>query len=728
MHDALLDSLTGPQRQAVAHIDGPLLVLAGAGSGKTRVITRRAAHIAAVAAKADEVLAITFTNKAAGEMRDRIYALGVSGRMWVHTFHSLCARLLRDYASAAGINPNYTIFDESDRRSLLRETIADCGLSVENWPPRAAEHAISTAKNRLLTPARFEAEATDFSNRTLARIYAKYQERLTEQGGCDFDDLLMRVALMLDENEAVRTELSNRFKYLLIDEYQDTNRAQYLIASRLATTHRNICATGDPDQSIYAWRGADIRNILDFEEDYPDAAVIRLEQNFRSTASILSAASKLISENTERKHKDLWTEGKEGPAVRVWSCEDERQEAAKIAEDIRAHLDAGGQGGDVAIFYRVNALSRVVEDELRSAKIPYQIARGVEFYERKEIKDVLAYLRSIVNPADETAILRAINTPARGIGKTTIDRVKAHARQNGLTFDQALCGAASSEAGPAESRPAADAADFGRVGKKIAVFAALLAELRAFPRRPVQPLIDAVLKKSGLEASLAATGAIDNEPLANVYELASAAHQYDTDNPEGSLEEWLQQISLVTDLDAVDLAGGPVTLMTLHTAKGLEFPIVYMVGLEEGLLPHSRAVKGSLREIEEERRLCFVGMTRAQERLTLTSARYRMFRGITERTLPSTFLRELPKHEIERETFSPERERSTAHLGHFNDEGAMSAAAGLYPGLRVRHEEYGEGQVLRIEPRGRATYVRIRFDDYGERAFAADHVSLYIME
>jgi len=715
--DALLDSLTGPQRQAVTHIDGPLLVLAGAGSGKTRVITRRAAYITAVAARPDEVLAITFTNKAAGEMRERIGSLGMPGRMWVHTFHSLCARLLREYASAAGINPNYTIFDESDRRALLRETIADCGLSLENWPPRAAEQAISAAKNKMFTPQRFEAEATDFSSRTLARIYAKYQERLTEQGGCDFDDLLMRVALMLDENEAARTELSSRFKYLLIDEYQDTNRAQYLIATRLATTHRNICATGDPDQSIYAWRGADIRNILDFEDDYPDAVVIRLEQNFRSTGAILSAASKLIAENTERNHKDLWTDGEQGAAVRVWSCEDERQEAEKIAEDIRAHLDAGGQGGDVAIFYRVNALGRVVEDELRHAKIPYQVARGVEFYERKEIKDVLAYVRAIVNPADETALLRAIGTPSRGIGKTTIDRLKTLARDQGQTFDQALA-----QAGAENSTPIA------RAGKKLAAFAALLAELRVLPRRPVQGIVDAVLKKSGLESSLAAAGEIDNEPLANVYELASAAHQYDADNPDGSLEEWLQQICLVTDLDAVDLAGGPVTLMTLHTAKGLEFPIVYIVGLEEGLLPHSRALRGDPREIEEERRLCFVGMTRAQEKLTLTSARYRMFRGITERTLASPFLRELPEDEVERETFEQDRDRSTAHLGHFNEEGSIPAAAGLYPGLRVRHEEYGEGQVLRIEPRGRSLYVRIRFNDYGERAFAAEHVSLYIME
>ncbi len=709
--------MTEPQRQAVAHIDGPLLVLAGAGSGKTRVITRRAAYIAATTARPEEVLAITFTNKAAGEMRERIGALGVSRRMWVHTFHSLCARLLRDYASAAGINPNYTIFDESDRRSLLREVIADCGLSIDNWPPRAAEAAISNAKNKMLTPARFAEEATDFTTRTLARIYAKYQERLTEQNGCDFDDLLMRVAMMLDENEGARNELSNRFRYLLIDEYQDTNRAQYLIATRLATAHRNICATGDPDQSIYAWRGADIRNILDFEEDYPDAAVIRLEQNFRSTGAILSAASKLIAENTERKHKDLWTTGERGIDVRIWSCEDEQQEASKIADDIRAHLAEGGQGSDVAIFYRVNALSRIVEDELRHAKIPYQVARGVEFYERKEIKDVLAYLRAIINPTDEAALLRAIATPSRGIGKTTIDRLKAHAREKGISLDQALAQTGSGGGAPV-----------ARAGKKLSAFVALLAELRALPRRPVQPVIDAVLKKSGLETSLAAAGEIDNEPLANVYELASAAHQYDADNPDGSLEEWLQQISLVTDLDAVDLAGGPVTLMTLHTAKGLEFPVVYIVGLEEGVLPHSRAIRGTLRELEEERRLCFVGMTRAQKKLTLTCARYRMSRGITERTIPSPFLRELPKDELDRQTFSPERDRSTAHLGEFNEEGSMPAASSLYPGLRVRHEEYGEGQVLRIEPRGRSTYVRIRFDEYGERAFAADHVSLYIMD
>jgi DNA helicase-2/ATP-dependent DNA helicase PcrA len=741
---ALLDDLTEPQRAAVTHTDGPLLVLAGPGSGKTRVITHRAVHLAATVTQPHHILAITFTNKAAEEMRHRIGALGIGRGMWTGTFHSLCARLLREFGPRVGIQPNFSIFDDADQRALLREAVALCNLSTDNWSPAAAQDAISDAKNRMLTPAAFEQEAADFTSKTLARVYAEYQRLLTEQNGCDFDDLLMHVATLLGEHEDVRRQLSDRFRYLLIDEYQDTNHAQYLIANRLALAHRNICATGDPDQSIYAWRGADIQNILDFEADYPDAVTVRLEQNFRSTAVILSAAASLIAHNCRRKPKDLWTHDERGPGIRVWYCQDEVREARQIAEDIRAYCDSGGRSGDAAIFYRVNALSRVLEDALREHNLPYQIARGVEFYGRKEIKDALAYLRAIVNPADELSIIRAIGTPARGIGKTTIERLRAHARENGITIDQALAQAGrvafdrEGEA-PAEPCGAGVSPVSSRTGKmpvpqlksaakKIEPFARLLAGLRDLPPRPVREIVEAVLQRSGLEAALRDVKDVDSDPLANVYELVSAAEQYDREHPDGGLAEWLHQISLVSDIDAVELTGGAVTLMTLHAAKGLEFPVVYIIGLEESLLPHRRAMRGDDSELEEERRLCFVGMTRAERKLTLSCAKYRTIRGIAERTVASRFLRELPAEEIESHVFDRDEDLSTAHLGRCNHEDASQEVLEFHPGVRVRHEEYGDGTVASLDRRGRSILVRVQFDRHGPHSFVLDSAPLTVIE
>ena len=717
--DRLLEGLTEPQRRAVTHADGPLLVLAGAGSGKTRVITRRAARLASTVARPDQILAITFTNKAAGEMRDRIYDLGVAGRpgqfgrnrMWVCTFHSLCARLLREYGDAIGVQPNFSIFDDSDRRTVIREALAKTGLSIDNWRPRTVEGLISDAKNRMLDPPAFADQARDFSEKTVARIYTEYQALLRQQNGCDFDDLLMHVANLLQHHEDIKAELSDRFRYLLIDEYQDTNHAQYLIAALLASGHSNLCVTGDPDQSIYAWRGADIQNILDFEADYPEAVVVRLEQNYRSTPAILSAASSLISHNRMRKKKDLWTENEAGPAVRVWECDDEHDEAERIAADIQAHCDAGGEPGHAAVFYRINALTRVLEDALRSARIPYQIARGVEFYNRKEIKDVLAYLRCVANPADEVAVCRAVNTPARGIGKVTLGRLKAYAADHGLPMGEAVIHADRIDALKAARR-------------KIAPFAELISRLRAMPPSPVRPIVEIALADSGLEAALMAAGDADNEPLQNAYELVSAAGQYDAESPDGSLAEWLHQISLVSDTDNVALTGGTVTLMTLHAAKGLEFPIVYMVGLEEDLLPHRRAVEGAERDIEEERRLCFVGMTRTMKRLTLSFAQYRMIRGVTERTLASRFVSELPTDEIEFHALERDEDRSRAHLGRYNEGDPPGVDVGRFePGRSVVHPEYGEGRVIGLEPRGQSVYVRVRFTDHGVRSFALDYAT-----
>lgn len=732
--DHLLDNLNDPQREAVTTTDGPLLVLAGAGSGKTRVITRRAAYIASTVARPDEVLAITFTNKAAGEMRQRIMALfeeggshgGVaSGAPWrpqgrgmlVCTFHSLCARLLREYANAVGMLPNFTILDESDRRSILRQVIEDCGLSADNWRPRTVEAYIGDAKNRLQTPADFAEQAGDFTEKTVARVYEAYQKSLRDQNAVDFDDLLMHVATMLRDTPSVTRELNERYRYLLIDEYQDTNHAQYLIATRLAGNHRNICCTGDPDQSIYGWRGADIRNILDFENDYPDAKTVRLEQNYRSTGAILSAASSLIAHNEQRKKKKLWTEEEFGAPIRVWECEDEHDEARRIASDIQSYVNEGGQAGDVAIFYRINAVTRVLEEALRSARIPYQIARGVEFYGRKEIKDLMAYLKAVVNPADEVSLVRAIGTPSRGIGKVTVEKIRDFARARGMPIGAALEVADSIEGIKAAA-------------KKIAPFARFMRRLREMPQTPVQAIVETVLRESGLESVLGAEGTIDNDALQNAYELVSAAKQYDEESPNGSLAEWLHQISLVTDVDSVELSGGAVTLMTLHAAKGLEFSQVYLVGMEENMLPHARAVREGEGDIEEERRLAFVGITRARRCLTLTRARYRMIRGITERTMPSRFLSELPQDELEIVDFEREQDRSRAHLGRYNeyDDGEGIDVGRYMPGSIVRHPDYGEGRVVRLEPRGRSVYVRVRFDGFGERSFALDHASLEMGE
>lgn len=715
----LLSDLTEPQRAAVTCTDGPLLVLAGAGSGKTRVITRRAAYIASTVARADQVLAITFTNKAAGEMRERIVQLGVGRGMVVSTFHSLCARLLREYGGRVGLRPSFSIYDEDDRLGVIREAIEACELSTDHYSPRTVQYRISTAKNAMQSPEAFSEANRDFTGREIAKVWARYEQLMHGHNAADFDDLLVYTARLLGEQREVCEELSDRFPYLLIDEYQDTNHPQYLIATRLAAKRRNICATGDPDQSIYGWRGADIQNILNFEKDYPDAKVVRLEQNYRSTPSILSAASELISHNVGRKKKELWTENGAGEPVRVWRCSDEHDEATRIADDIARGLLEGGRPGDVALFYRVAALTRVLEDALRRARIPYQIARGVEFYSRKEIKDVLAWLRVVANPDDDIALRRAINTPARGIGKTTIDRLTAWARENDGSLDTAI-----SAAGTIAAVKSAH--------KKLKELAEVLERLRQLRRRPVQPLVEAVLRVSGLQAMFQDDPDPEKPALGNVNELVSAAAEYDRENPmegprpegaeefEGTLEGFLEQIALMSDTDRLDLEGGAVTLMTLHAAKGLEFPTVYVVGMEDELLPHRRAILNG--DVEEERRLCFVGMTRAMRRLTFTYADYRTVRGLNQRTLASRFLREMPRDELE--FAEADRGRDDGYERADEYEAVSFDPEEWHVGRRVRHPFYGEGYIVRLEPRGRTAWVRVEFEDSGEKSFSISHAPL----
>ncbi|HUW82969.1 MAG TPA: UvrD-helicase domain-containing protein [Phycisphaerae bacterium] len=712
--DALLTDLTDPQREAVTHRDGPLLVLAAAGSGKTRVITRRAAWLAAHAG-ARHVLAITFTNKAAEEMRQRIAALGVGRGLAVGTFHSFCARLLRQHADRAGIEPNYSIFDQTDRGRAIKDAISRCELASEAWKPSNVELRISQAKNHMLAPDGMLAEAVDFRDQTIARIYAQYEQILAENNALDFDDLLLRVAQLLDRDKALRSELEERFAYVLVDEYQDTNRAQYLIARRLTETRRNICATGDPDQSIYGWRGANLANILDFESDYPDAKVVRLEQNYRSTRRILRAADELIQANRRRKEKRLWTENPEGVGVCGFIYDDAQDEADGIAEQIARLHERGRSLGQIAIFYRVNAMTRVLEEALRKKALSYQIARGVEFYNRKEIKDVLAYLRVMVNPSDEISLVRIINTPARGIGKTTIDRLRAHATE---TKRRAIDLVAAAET---VSNLKAAAA------KRIGEFAALLEKLRKVAAGDsVREIVEKTLSLTGLERTVADQAGGDSDQVGNLAELVSAAAEYDQEHTDQKqpLQGWLEQVSLVSDVDKLD-GPGAVSLMTLHAAKGLEFDVVFIAGLEEGLLPHLRS-RDSADELEEERRLCFVGMTRARQELYLSYALYRSLRGSTTRTIRSPFVDDLEGADIEWHDRSGARDarprRTTARSE------AERLALRWRVGQLMYHPEYGTGRLVRLNRSGSRTMVRVRFTAYGEKSFSVEHNELEAVE
>jgi len=568
----LLSDLNEPQRRAVTHRDGPLLVLAGAGSGKTRVITRRVANLIHQGVPPWQVLAITFTNKAAGEMRQRVERLEVPPGATICTFHSLCARLLREFALEAGISANYVVYDRDDQLRIVKEAMERLDLKTARLSPAAVHATISNAKNELKTPQAFSEQAGDFYSRNVAAIYQAYEELLAGNNALDFDDLLLRMAFLLRDRPEIRRALSQRYRYILIDEYQDTNHAQYVIAHGIALDHENIAVTGDPDQSIYAWRGADINNILEFEADYPNATVVRLEENYRSTKPILAAASRLIAHNRRRKDKALWTRREGGGDVRVVFVDDEHAEAERVARQIAQRRQAGGDLGGVAVFYRVNALSRVLEEALLKAGIAYRVARGVEFYNRKEIKDVLAYLRLLVNQQDDLSCRRVINTPARGIGSTTLRRLEETAAAGGLSLLAACRQPQEAKLGLAPA-------------KRVRAFAELIDGLSGDLDKPVASLIEDVLTRSGLGDSLVGADEQDRQARANVDELITAATEFDASGEGGGLTEWLHQISLVSEVDRLEGAGGAVTLMTLHAAKGLEFPVVFLIGCEEGLLP-----------------------------------------------------------------------------------------------------------------------------------------------
>ena len=643
----LLAGLNPEQRKAVTHVDGPLLILAGAGSGKTRVLTHRVAWLVQVErVRPDEVVAITFTNKAAGEMKERIEALvgPVARTMWISTFHSMCARLLRREADRLGYRSSFTIHDEDDRRRLIKRCMEELNVDPKRYPPEAISRQISDAKNQLLGPAQFRDQGGRFAQ-VAADVYDLYEKRHAEMNAMDFDDLLMKTVELLEGYPDRLEHYQRAFRYVLIDEYQDTNHAQYRLANLLAGAHNNLAVVGDDDQSIYSWRGADIRNILEFERDHPDAEVIRLEQNYRSTQKILDAANAVVTHNRRRKGKNLWTPRGEGALVQVVEVADERAEAQFVASEVQKLLEGEADGADrayrpdeVAVLYRTNAQSRVLEEQFGRYAIAYQVIGGPKFYERAEIRDLVAYLTILVNPDDTQRLLRIVNTPKRGIGATSLQRLQAHAVSVGESLWQTLR--------QADDVPGLSA---GAVNGLLA-FARVMEGLQAtHAGRPVAEIVRSLLEETGYEAALAAQKTLEAEGrLENIEEFVGVAAEYDKRADEPGLDTFLQEISLYSDTDAYADSTPLLTLMTLHNAKGLEFPVVFIAGMEEGVFPHQRSLDEQ--NVEEERRLAYVGITRAMDRLYLVHARARTLWGSAQYNIPSRFLDEIPQDLKERQT------------------------------------------------------------------------------
>ena len=736
----LLANLTPAQSEAVTHFEGPLLILAGAGSGKTRVITRRVAYLLQQGVRPYNILAITFTNKAAAEMRQRVEALVPHSRVWVSTFHSLGARLLRQYGERLGLDRNFTIYDQQDRNRLVKAALDASNIDSVRFTPERIESAISKAKNQLLNPERYASQANDFFTQTVARVYPIYEKKLRDANAVDFDDLLLWPALALKHDAELRSDLDSRFRFVLIDEYQDTNQAQYAIARGLSVDQPNLCVVGDPDQSIYKWRGSDIRNILDFERDFPRARVITLERNYRSTKSILAVASHLIAHNRQRKPKDLVTENPVGQPVQLLMFETGQDEAEGIAGRIRDTV-AGGKRHyrDYAIFVRINALSRALESAFVKSRIPYQIVKGLAFFERKENRDVLAYLRLLLNPRDDLSFLRAVNEPARGVGKVSLEHLRGYAEPRELSL---LAAAAHAEQIPAIK---------GKAAAGLRNFVQLMDDLRQLQEAAPDDVIRQVLDRSGYRAMLAnSTDSEDQERLANIEELITAAKQFAEEDSSRTLADFLENITLASDVDGWDDRQDSVSIMTLHSAKGLEFPVVFMAATEQGLLPHERSLAKE-EDVEEERRLAFVGITRAKEELYLCHARLREFRGQTLYAVPSMFLDELPEegtastdlsarsygspHAIEQwRTGSKAAEQGWADAGvlprtraELLEQKTDVKAPGFVEGMIVRHDNYGQGRVTEVSGYGALRKVKVRFSSAGERTFLADKAKLAVL-
>ncbi len=752
----LSEELNEAQLEAVKHADGPLLVVAGAGSGKTRVLTYRIARLITGGlvegdelprARPDQILAITFTNKAAAEMRERVATIvGPQARgMWLMTFHAACGRILRQEAERIGYPTAFSIFDQDAQLRIVKRAMEDLDLDPKRFSPSSVHHHISGAKNRLVGAAEFRAHAESFLEETIADIYERYDQKLNENGAMDFDDMLMKTVELLDANEDVRTKWQDRFKYILVDEYQDTNHAQYRLLQILSATHRNICCVGDADQSIYSWRGADIRNITSFEEDFPDANTVVLDLNYRSTSNILDAANAVVSNNLKRIPKDLKSVREAGERVRVREVEDEDIEARLIAAEIAKHTENGCSPSEIAVFYRTNAQSRKLEDILVKNGIRYQIVGGTRFYERAEIKDVLAYLTTATNPADTVALTRIINTPKRGIGATSLAKVQLHSAVNGLSLRDAV---ASPHMVAGLSKSAAS---------KIADFSAMLDAIAADAdsTNSVTRIIEEVYERTGLVEALKNEGTVEAEGrIENLGELINAAKEFDTRTSGAGLPQFLQEVTLQSDADTIEDEASLVTLMTVHNAKGLEYNVVYMIGMDEGLFPHSRSIEDG--DIEEERRLCYVGITRARDELTLVHANSRSVFGRRMWNSPSRFIEELPQDEISRVSNVSSVARGSGSMNSWNQTGrrtgssshsfgmqgidiTVAGSGGTSTGIRpkarssseipdlsvgdnVRHAKFGEGVVTGIEG---SDLVVVRFSNpVAERRLALSYAPL----
>lgn len=736
----ILDGLNHAQLDAVTHTGGPLLVLAGAGSGKTRVLTRRIAWSIEQGQSPFSILAITFTNKAAEEMKQRIAALigPVANKMWISTFHSACVRILRQDGSALGYPSSFTIYDQADARRLTGYVIRDLNLDAKRFPPRAVHHTISSAKNDGLGPLDYAARAGNIFERHIADIYTEYQSRIQQAGAMDFDDLLLNTVTLFRHDPSVLDHYRRRFEMILVDEYQDTNSVQNELICALAAEHRNVTVVGDNDQGVYGFRGADISNILQFETAFPDTTTILLEQNYRSSQTILDAANAVIANNFSRIPKNLWTDSGPGEPIRRYAAEDELDEAQFVAGELaRLHDGGDARWSDMAVFYRTNAQSRVIEEQLLRSGIPYKVVGGTRFYDRKEIKDTLAYVMSVINPSDEVAIKRILNEPKRGIGDTSVGKIDAYARAHGYTFYQGL--ERASEAGVS-----------GTAVRGIDRFLELMATWQQHRDAAPAELIETVLADSGYRAVLEDERSIESEGrLENLAELIGLARQFDT------VDDFLEQISLVSDLDGYDEEDAAVVLMTLHGAKGLEFPVVFILGLEDGVFPHSRALTEP-EELEEERRLCYVGLTRAEQRLYLTHAWTRNLFGQSQYNPPSRFLDEIPSALVDEvgegrrrrggsgfgggasyresvfgrsgssgsdRSYTSSRSGETPGVGGSRrnplDPAPVAAAANTVVDLRtgddVLHDHWGEGVVLSLRGEGNRAEIVVRFPSVGEK-------------
>lgn len=732
--------LNPQQAEAVINTEGPMLIMAGAGSGKTKVLTCCVANLLQKGVRPYRILAITFTNKAAAEMRERVNNMSgpAAKDVWLFTFHAFCARFLRmEIDKLPGYGGNFAIYDTADSQNLIKQILKEMNLDDKRFQPSGILSRISNAKNALQDAAAFARQAGDFYEQKVADIYSRYEQKLQLNNALDFDDLLMLSIKLLQENKEVREKYQDRFDYLLVDEYQDTNHAQYLLTKFLAAKHRNICVVGDADQSIYGWRGADIQNILDFEKDYPDAKVIKLEQNYRSTQIILDAANAVIENNTGRKPKNLWTENKSGADIIYFQAVDERDEARFVIEQLQnLQRTENKKLGDMAILYRTNTQSRIFEEMLIKSGISYNMVGGLKFYERKEIKDIIAYLRVIFNPADSLSLLRIINVPKRGIGDASLAKIQAYAVGNNVSLFEAVSNAAAIDGLSS------------RFVSKLDDLAGIIFELMNLASEaPVEDLIDRVLRDTGYleelenERTPQAQSRIDN-----LHELISVAQEFAASEEENNLENFLAHVALVSDIDDTELGEDAITLMTLHSSKGLEFPVVFLVGMEEGLFPHARTLMDET-EIEEERRLCYVGITRAKEKLFLSSTKMRTIYGNTVTYPPSRFLQEIPARLVKtikrQERFSalenfkqvsekysarPQKPASTFNPHSFMPQKPAAAAGGtgtrFNTGDRVSHSKWGEGMVVSVKDSPDGQEVKVAFAGAGVRSLLTKYAVL----